>query len=203
MKLKLVVVDLELSKRMKRVAAAALVPALVLAGGAIAYANVPHTWNDKDVLMAAALNGNFADLDTRITPLEAARGKASYTDIAAFSVPPTTWTTVPYVTKLHDDRGEFDAASHAFTAKTAGDYEVCANLLASQNVINGELDVFRNGARERGIASSENSAMMTGCYTIRLAAGDVIDVRVYQTGMTTILFANAPYWDWITIYERR
>ena len=72
MKLKLVVVDLELSKRAKRIAVAALVPVLVIAGGAIAYANVPHSFKDGDVLNAADLNGNFDALDQRITKLEAA-----------------------------------------------------------------------------------------------------------------------------------
>lgn len=71
MKLKLVVIDLELSTRAKRIAAGVLVPVLVLAGGAIAYANVPHTWSNGDTLEAADLNGNFTSLDQRVTALEA------------------------------------------------------------------------------------------------------------------------------------
>jgi hypothetical protein len=70
MKLKLVVVDLELSKRAKRVMAAALVPVFVVAGGAVAYANVLHVWAQGDTLNASDLNSNFAGLDGRVTTLE-------------------------------------------------------------------------------------------------------------------------------------
>jgi formylglycine-generating enzyme required for sulfatase activity len=70
MKLKLVVMDLELSKRAKRIAAGVLVPVLVIAGGAIAYANVPHTWKDGDTLNATDLNGNFSAVDQRLLALE-------------------------------------------------------------------------------------------------------------------------------------
>jgi hypothetical protein len=70
MKLKLVVIDFELSARAKRIAAAVVVPLLVLGGGAVAYANVPITWTDGDTLTAADLNLNFNGLDTDIAALD-------------------------------------------------------------------------------------------------------------------------------------
>jgi hypothetical protein len=72
MKFKLFVIDLELSARAKRIAAAVVVPLLVLGGGAVAYANVPHSWADGDTLSAADLNGNFSALDQRVTTVEQA-----------------------------------------------------------------------------------------------------------------------------------
>lgn len=66
MKMKIVVIDLELSRRTKRLAAAAVVAAIAIGAGAIAYASVPHTWNDGDTLNAADLNANFAALSDRL-----------------------------------------------------------------------------------------------------------------------------------------
>jgi hypothetical protein len=74
MKLKVIVVDLELSTRAKRAALAATTLAgILLVAGSGAVAAVPHTWNDGDTLNAADLNGAFTALDTRISTLEAAK----------------------------------------------------------------------------------------------------------------------------------
>lgn len=72
MTLKMVVLDLEMSKRAKRIAAAVLVPALVLAGGAIAYADTLHLWKDGETLDAADLNDNFTKLNAAVTALQQA-----------------------------------------------------------------------------------------------------------------------------------
>jgi len=64
MKLKVIVLDLELSPRAKRIVAIASVALPLLVGaGAIAWASVPHTFTDGDTLTAADLNSNFAALD--------------------------------------------------------------------------------------------------------------------------------------------
>jgi hypothetical protein len=64
MKLKVVVLDLELSRRAKRIVAIASVALpLLLGAGALALASVPPTFNDGDTLTAADLNSNFAALD--------------------------------------------------------------------------------------------------------------------------------------------
>jgi hypothetical protein len=83
MKLKLMVVDLELSKRAKRIAAAVLVPVLVVAGGAVAYADMLHVWNQGDTLNANDLNSNFADLNGRVSTLETK--EAAITSWTAYS----------------------------------------------------------------------------------------------------------------------
>lgn len=76
MKIKLVVIDLELSRRARRFATFGAVGALALSAAAIAYAGVPHTWNDGETLTAADLNSNFAALDSRVAMVTA---WASYT----------------------------------------------------------------------------------------------------------------------------
>src|SRR5262249_54396137 len=58
-------------------AAAMLVPILVVAGGAVAYAGTLHLWKDGDTLFAADLNGNFSNLDMRVTTLENAPALAA------------------------------------------------------------------------------------------------------------------------------
>jgi hypothetical protein len=69
MKIRILVIDPELSLRAKRLLAAAAIPALLL-GGAVAYASVPKTWTAGEALKAAELNGNFSDLDSRVTAIE-------------------------------------------------------------------------------------------------------------------------------------
>jgi hypothetical protein len=71
MKLKVYVIDLELSQRARKIARRALggmALALVLAiGGAIAWAQQWTTWQKGDVLDADKLNANFANLQQQIT----------------------------------------------------------------------------------------------------------------------------------------
>jgi microcystin-dependent protein len=70
MKIKLAVVDLELSRHQKRLAAALAVPVIIAAAGAVAYAAVPTMWKDGDVLKAADLNANFTAVDNRVASVE-------------------------------------------------------------------------------------------------------------------------------------
>jgi microcystin-dependent protein len=63
MKIKIVVVDLELSRRAKHAGAAVAVALLAVGAGAVAYASVPKTWADGETLTAADLNANFAALN--------------------------------------------------------------------------------------------------------------------------------------------
>jgi hypothetical protein len=72
MKLKLVVVDLELSPRAKRLALRIGIPLLALCGATAAYAAVPVTFTAGTTLHAADLNTNFSALDARISVLEKA-----------------------------------------------------------------------------------------------------------------------------------
>jgi hypothetical protein len=69
MKIKVVVVDLEMSPRTRRLVIG-IGSVLLLGIGAIAYASVPKTWVDPETLTSADLNGNFASLDGRLTAVE-------------------------------------------------------------------------------------------------------------------------------------
>ncbi len=69
MKLKVVVVDLELTHRQKRVATGSIALAVALAAGA-ALADVPKTFVAGETLRAADLNANFTALDNRLTAEE-------------------------------------------------------------------------------------------------------------------------------------
>jgi hypothetical protein len=67
MKLKVVIVDLEIPPRVKKWALGAGIPvAVLLGGGAIAYASGLVTWKTGDTLQAADLNANFAYLQSEI-----------------------------------------------------------------------------------------------------------------------------------------
>jgi hypothetical protein len=67
MKLKVVIVDLEVSPRFKKWALRIAVPlGVLLGGGAIAWAAGLHAWNTGDTLQAADLNGNFSYLQGEI-----------------------------------------------------------------------------------------------------------------------------------------
>jgi hypothetical protein len=70
MKLKVVIVDFELSPRAKRLALAIGIPAFILGVATVAYANVPNVFSSGEVLTAAALNADFAYHDTEIAALQ-------------------------------------------------------------------------------------------------------------------------------------
>jgi hypothetical protein len=70
MKLKVVIVDLEIPPRVKKWALRLGIPALVLSLAAVALAAPLHTWNTGDVLQAADLDGNFANLQGQITAIQ-------------------------------------------------------------------------------------------------------------------------------------
>jgi hypothetical protein len=189
MKLKLVVIDLELSKRAKRVAAAVLVPVVVLAGGAIAYANVPHTWNDGDTLDATDLNGNFADHEGRISKLEgsaAANPSAFRAHVSAtVMVPnqPTGLTPVVFDQVDYDLGAEYNPSTGIFKAKQAGVYmTTCAFSANNLPTTGGELmalAIYKNaglGATGQVVATGDQvmnvprKSLFTAS-TVQLAAG--------------------------------
>lgn len=72
-KLKLVVVDLQLSKRQRQVLAG-LVGASLLGAAAVAYAAPKHIWKNNETLTADDLNATVGDLDTRIGGVEQSTG---------------------------------------------------------------------------------------------------------------------------------
>jgi hypothetical protein len=83
MKLKVVVVDLEIPARTKRLALKIGIPlAVLVGGGAVAWASNLHTWNTGDTLQATDLNGNFTNLQAQITALQTQLAALSPTYVA-------------------------------------------------------------------------------------------------------------------------
>ena len=74
MKVKIYVVDMELSPRARRIARRVLglgaLSLILVLGGTIAWGAVPKAWIDGDVLTAKDLNDNFNALDARAATLE-------------------------------------------------------------------------------------------------------------------------------------
>jgi hypothetical protein len=66
MKLKVVVIDLEVSRRAKKIAAAIAIPVVILGAWAIAYASVPHAFTAGETLAASDLNDDFNSVDQRV-----------------------------------------------------------------------------------------------------------------------------------------
>jgi hypothetical protein len=73
MKLKVVVVDLEVPPAAKHWLLRLGIPALVLGAAAVAYAGVPITFKSNALLKADDLNTNFSALDARLAALEGTR----------------------------------------------------------------------------------------------------------------------------------
>ena len=71
MKLKIIVVELEIPTRVKLWSLRIGISVAALAtASAVAYGSVPKTWIARDTLVASDLNNNFASLDLRVTALE-------------------------------------------------------------------------------------------------------------------------------------
>jgi hypothetical protein len=87
MKLKLVVVDLEMSPRARKWCVRLGVPAVILGVATVALAGPLHVWADGDTLDAVDLNGNFSNLQAQLTPIVARGGAAVWKDATGAIVP--------------------------------------------------------------------------------------------------------------------
>jgi hypothetical protein len=73
MRIKIVVIDLEIPPRVKRWALRLAIPAVILGLAGVAFASLPHTFASGEVLTAASLNADFQNLDGRVSTLETGR----------------------------------------------------------------------------------------------------------------------------------
>jgi hypothetical protein len=106
-KIKIVVIDLEIPPRVKRWAIRVGIPAAVVAGlGAIAYASVPISFIAHGPLTAADLNADFNSLDGRVSLLETLVPNATHA-VSADSAANATHAA------------SADSATNAMTAATA------------------------------------------------------------------------------------
>lgn len=119
----------------------------------------------------------------------------SETAITAFTANAATFTKVPYTTEAFDANGEFDVSTSTFTAATPGDYLVCMSLLTRTTGGGDELDLYKNGVREKGIDFGSDA--VTGCRIVRLALHDQLQVYYYNNG--TVSLTEAGLWDWLEV----
>jgi hypothetical protein len=169
MKIKLVVLDLELSRRARRLAIVAAIGLLALGIGAVAYASVPHAWSDGETLGAADLNGNFAALDGRAAAADgrvaALEGRLGTVDgrVAALERPAPrsavlahktvaqtlaarTESILTFGSEAFDVNHEFDPSSGTFTAAHDGFYHIdCAALFNGVDSGCVLIDVVQDG----------------------------------------------------------
>lgn len=213
MKIKVYVIDVDLSPRArkiaKRVAAGIVISLLALAGGAIAYASVPHTWTNGDVLQATDLNGNFTALDQRIGVTEAQiatlnASNASYV-LAEGSATSSNgqFADVVFDAESADQLSEFDGT--VFTAAATGVYQ-CSWSLATANLAWAAGDTFnsfleKNNLRTVGSAwegwwTKVPYAMTTflsgsSSVAVKLSAGETLRVivNIVRAGGATTLDA--------------
>jgi hypothetical protein len=77
MKLKIVIVDLEIPPRVKKWTLRLGLPLVVLVAGGVAYADLPHpSWKDGDTLNAADLTANFQYSKGRSRAMAAFKGSS-------------------------------------------------------------------------------------------------------------------------------
>lgn len=199
MKLKLVVVDLEMSPRARRLLLRVGLPiAIVLGGGAIAYAGNLHTWSPNDPLTAADLNGNFSALDTRITNLEAAPPGLKFEGFsaAANAFPkPAGWAAVIANQPVYNTFAgtTYDFASGVFTAPKAGYYRFSLGGWSSASAASPDtrigFDFTKNGVGQAisgGQISATDTPLPSFSYTMHLAVGDKVGVSCYTPGAITL-----------------
>lgn len=203
MKLKIVTVELELTRRQKCLAMLLGAVAVAGLGASVAVAMVPHQFAAGQLLKASDLNENFDDLDARLAALEAPKSDVIVVGSPGYTAAMGAFTHVPYMNVASDAAGEWDAATGKFTADASGRYLVCAGGYTPNHTVVFELDTFVNDVRSQAFALSQdlpnNGVFASGCGTVTLAAGDKLDVRVYQNNVASAGFAGATYWDTLSI----
>ena len=126
MKLKVVIVDLEIPPRVKRWALRVGIPlGVVLGGGAVAWAAGLVTWTTGTTLTAADLNTNFSYVQGEITPTAyGTRTPSAFkaTVTTATSIPSGPSTSVVFDNLEYDLGGEYSTTTGTFTVAHAGVY---------------------------------------------------------------------------------
>jgi hypothetical protein len=122
------------------------------------------------------------------------------TTSAAFSSPSGQFVQIPYDTTTINDGTLYNASTHQLKATAAGDFEVCASISFGMVGLEGEIDLFINGTREKAISNGVVQA--SGCRSVRLAANDLVDVRAFQNTMNTTIPRDVNNTDWIDIQKQ-
>ena len=145
-----------------------------------------------DIVVAPDPNWQWMSIE-RVTEVAAA------TTSAAFSSPSGQFVQVPYDTASINDGSLYDTTAHQLKAAAAGDFQVCASLAFDSATLEGEIDLFLNTTREKSI--SNGVGIMSGCRSVRVAANDLIDVRVFQNTTSEPIPTDTINADWVDIQK--
>ncbi len=194
MKIKVVVVDLELPPRTKKWGLRLGIPVFVLSAAALAHAGPTwKVWNTGDTLQATDLNGNFSILQGQVHAPSAFRAELT----APATVPNAARTTVAFDHVLYDEESEFKAETGTFSPKQAGTYLVQCSLYFTGTA--GAIyatQIQRNGMEisgfnaEGSVAGGGLSSATSGVFP--LEAGDSLVCDADQLSGSTQSTANIP-----------
>jgi len=207
-KLKVVVIDLEMPPTLKRWLLRGAVT-LSVAGAALAYAAPAHVWSNGETLTAEHLNAAFADLDTRlatidgrVAKLEASSppGQSAFlaTRTTAQDVPHGADTTLVFNQEYFDEANEYDPSTGIFTPKTSGIYEIGCSWESDENTMvqsfYAEAGISVGGNKLYvGVHGDARAANRSARTLAKLDAGDQISCIAYHDGGATV--ATSPQLD--------
>jgi hypothetical protein len=156
-----------------------------------AYAGVPVVFTSGQTLTAAELNADFSAL----TPfLVKYAGASTTTNIT------TTWTPVPFPTKVLDDTAgavSTPAGTWTFTAPAAGSYRAHASVWINTSTTSGiAISFFQNGdentTAQRGTVGASDTVEIAA--VIPLAKGDTLTVNLLAGAANSVQGVPARTW---------
>jgi hypothetical protein len=210
MKVKIVVVDLEIPPGVKKWGLRVGIPlAVVLGGGAAAYAAGLVTWTDGQMLTAADLNANFAYVTGQITALQTRAFPPSgfrATLSTGPNVPSGASVQVAFDSVSFDLGSEYNATSGTFTPKNAGYYTVTCHLQFSASTASGLWRVsILDGANvisTYDIAANLAAGSLATTTFARIAAGDNVTCTALQNsgGNLSLITNPAPTFSAARLY---
>jgi hypothetical protein len=190
MKLKVVIVDLEIPPRVKKWAIRIGIPVgVLLGGGAYAWAAGLVSWNPGQTLTNTDLNGNFTYIQGEITPTT--YGTRTPSAFHAYLTNATSITSGPntpivFDTVEYDLGAEYNASTGAFTVAHTGIYQVhCGVSYSSVTTAAWYAQLYKNGsvydASSWALATANlGDAAPSLDGTFRFVTGDVIKCGTFQ-----------------------
>jgi hypothetical protein len=205
MKMKVVVIDLEIPPSFKKWGIRLGLPiALLIGGSTIAWATMLHTWNAGDRLDAADLNGNFATLQAEIAALQqSTRPPSAFRALLSTQkmIPNGSQTSIAFDNVDYDLAREYDPSSGIFKPAHSGIYllscEAWGGAFGDAGVWSST--IYRNGfpANDYQIEADDvqNSSATTTLTShamaiVSLVQGDTLLCSLYQTTGGTVTIGN-------------
>jgi C1q domain-containing protein len=201
LKIKVYVFDFEVSPRVKRNALRIAIPlALLLGGGALAYAQGLVSWSSGQTLTAANLNSNFSYLQGQITtpglaPRTPSAFRATMTSTAGITIPSQSNTKVVFNNELFDLGDEYSTSTGIFTPVNAGVYLITCGVEYLPGTFTEFGAVIYDGTTELYGMTIQNGTegdriTPLAVTTAQLAAGDSVACFAYQGTDSALALSN-------------